>query len=450
MKFIWRTIYQILYILFLPYIANKDKKQFAKVMSFSDWLFAKLGKNNKFNNNSRIKDLQDKIIWIHGVSLGEINTAILLINNWLEKYPHHKILITTHTITGFSAATSFANKKEVNGKVIVALLTFDLPFALNNFINTYQPYTLILIESDLWPAVSWICKRHHLPFFIVNARVSPKSKKRINKFLKFQIDKLFEKPNLIIAQNQEYADCWRWLTNKVEIGGQIKYDISVPQEQLLLGEKFTAYLKNKTAKKILMFASTREGEEEIALNIWEKLSHTFHQKYNLVIIPRHPARVNEVAKIISEHKLSSQNRSQIDKLEYIDGNVWLGDSLGEMFAYYATADIVVIGGSLLPFGGQNPIEAFAIGVPVILGAHTYNFAKVREDAISKNAAVGITSLAGEDVINDIVSLIIKLEDDINITVQMKKNQKILIQNNQGAIAKTINILNNYLSDKLKA
>lgn len=447
MKLLWRSLYTLLYLWCLPLVIYNEKRRHYADISFWHWLQAKLGRN--FNKPE--KNITHRNIWIHAVSMGEVNTAILFIKKWLELNSNDFFVITTHTITGRKSAQSFVENPQYKNSCALVIPTFDFSFCVANFINNYHPQCLILTESDLWPAVSWVCQKKNLPFFIINARMSPKTAKRINKLITFGAHNLLESPQAIIAQNQEMANNWRWLINNqqnIHIGGQIKYDIEVSNEQLILGEKFSQYLKKNTNKKVLMFASTREGEEEIALKVWQKLGIDFQNKYFLAIVPRHPSRVEKVGELINQFDLQFLKRSQLENTAFDESNVcrvWIGDSIGEMFAYYKCADVVVIGGGLLPYGGQNPIEAFAVGVPTILGAHTYNFTKVRNDAINLSATLAINSVSTEAIINELCQLIKQIDTNPTLINNMINNQQKLIKNNQGAIVKTINIIKTQIS-----
>ena len=435
MKFCWRLIYQILYLLSIPYLAYQEKTKHFKSLSFKLWLKNKLGFSNFPNYQSQSR------IWVHGVSMGEINTGILFIKKWLDINPNHQIVFTTHTRTGRDSAIAFANNSTYKSKILVELAPFDLTSSVNNFIEQHKFMALILIESDLWPATSWVCNKRELPIYIINARMSPKTESKIQKFKKIGIQNLWDKPNLIIAQNPDQAIMWQQIGSKVVIGGQLKYDLEVPVNQIKLGDKFIKYLKQNSNKKVLLFASTREGEELIALKIWKALGIDFRKNFNLVIVPRHLSRVNQIVNLIKDfngQNFQSQLRSSMNDEFYQDQNIWIGDSLAEMFAYYQLADLVVIGGSLLSYGGQNPIEAFAIGVPLIFGPYTYNFTQVREEAIINNAAFGIDEK--DNLIAKAVNLIITISQDEKIQKNMIENQKKLIFKNQGSISKTIEIL----------
>lgn len=315
------------------------------------------------------------VIWLHTVSVGETRAAASLIHRLSENYPDHQLLLTHTTPTGRAAS-----KQLYSDKVMRVYLPYDYPFAVTRFLHHFQPRAGILLETEIWFNLIHHCHTGCTPLLLLNARLSEKSFKRYARFPRLTRLGLSE---LHAAAAQSDADAARLRTlgaEKISVMGNLKFDIAPPAAMLELGKLLRASCI--TERKIFLAASTREGEEELIL---DALSHTKIINLLTVIVPRHPQRFDEVAALIERHGLRMQRRSA-NTLIAADTQVLLGDSMGEMFAYYAACDVAFIGGSLLPFGAQNLIEACAVGKPVLIGPHTYNFAQATELAIAGGAA----------------------------------------------------------------
>jgi 3-deoxy-D-manno-octulosonic-acid transferase len=245
------------------------------------------------------------------------------------------------------------------------------------------------METEAWPTVVFYCAEIGLPLFLVNARLSERSARRVNWFGKAGRS-LFQAFAGILAQTEFDAQRYRSLgVKKVEIVGNLKFDVPLDPSLVQQGKSWKQELHGRR-RLMVCAASTRDGEEVIILKAWKDLllKYAFEIAPLLCIVPRHPERFSDVANQIHEAGLKFRRRTEwggapqgITDLEVI-----LGDSMGEMPMYYSAADLVVMGGSLLPFGGQNLIEACAAGCPVLLGQHTYNFQQAALDAIQIGAA----------------------------------------------------------------
>ncbi len=312
-------------------------------------------------------------IWIHAVSVGETRAAQPLIAALRERYPSHRILLTQMTPTGRQTGI------ELFGDSIARVyLPYDFPSAINRFLDHWQPVFGLIMETELWPNLISACHQRGLPLMLVNGRLSEKSARRYARFAALSHGAL---ANLAGVAAQTETDAQRLASlgaKKVVITGNLKFDITPPAEQLALGAHFRQLLGRR---KVLLCASTRDGEEAHILTAWH---HAALQDTLLVIVPRHPQRVESVANLISAHGFKLQRRSSGLPLD-ADTQVWLGDSMGEMFAYYAACDVAFVGGSLIDHGGQNLIEPCAVGVPVLIGPSTFNFARAADDAVAAGA-----------------------------------------------------------------
>lgn len=318
------------------------------------------------------------VIWLHTVSVGETRAAATLVRGLRERYPDHQLLLTHTTPTGRAASEQLYGED-----VIRVYLPYDYPFAVQRFLHHFRPRVGVLLETEIWFNLIHACHSLHMPLLLLNARLSEKSAKGYSRFPELTRAGLHEL-HLIAAQTEDDALRLASLANRaVPVMGNLKFDIVPPAATLELGRQFRTRFGEQ--RPVFLAASTREGEEELLLNALQTLDI---ENLLVVIVPRHPQRFDEVAALIESHGFKMQRRS-INESVAADTKVVLGDSMGEMFAYYAACDIAFIGGSLLPFGAQNLIEASAVGKPVLIGPHTYNFAQASEQAVTRGAAMQV-------------------------------------------------------------
>ena len=329
-------------------------------------------------------------LWVHAVSVGETRAAEPLIDALLAAYPDSRIVLTHMTPTG--RATGRALFARHGARLVQAYLPYDIPFMVRRFIAHFAPRICILMETEVWPNLIAACGER-VPVALVNARLSARSLRRGQRFGGLMSDAA-RALALVAAQTEADADRVRSLgAPRVEVTGSIKFDVVAPEAALATG----AWLREQIgARPVLLCASTGEGEEALILEacsaLWDIPGNVL-----LVIVPRHPQRFDEVEALVAARGLALQRRSTLKESEAAGGagvalvspttRVLLGDSMGEMFAYYQACDVAFIGGSLLPLGGQNLIEACALGKPVLVGPHTFNFALATEQAVDAGAAL---------------------------------------------------------------
>lgn len=321
----------------------------------------------------------EKVIWVHAVSVGETRAAQPLIAGLQAKWPDHSILLTGMTPTGREAGL------QVYGdRVIQAYLPYDYPGAVSRFFRHFSPAFGVLMETEIWPNLLAGAQTAKVPVMLANARLSARSARGYAK-LGALVRPAFRALSGVASQTQGDADRLRALgAELVEVCGNLKFDVTPAAEQVLLGQQWRAAVG---ARPVWLAASTREGEEALIIAAWQQMAERGDAL--LVVIPRHPQRFDAVASLLEESGLVVTRRSQ--GLPGAASQVWLGDSMGEMAAYYSMADLAFIGGSLLPLGGQNLIEAAACECPVLVGPHTFNFLQATEDAIATGAAQRVDS-----------------------------------------------------------
>lgn len=322
------------------------------------------------------------VIWVHAVSVGETRAAEPLVDALLQAYPDHTILLTHMTPTG--RATGQALFATYAPRVVQCYLPYDIVPLVKRFLDHFAPRLCVLIETEVWPNVMAQCVRHQVPVALVNARLSERSLAKGKRMASLITDAA---QALACVAAQTAADAHRLEqlgARNVQITGSIKFDVAPPADALIAG---AALRRHFGARPLLLCASTRDGEEELIL---DALGSINLGDALLIIVPRHPQRFGEVARLIGNRGITLVRRSTLDEMKPpSDVQVLLGDSMGEMFAYYAACDVAFIGGSLLPLGGQNLIEACALGKPVLLGPHTFNFNLISDDAIAAGAAMRV-------------------------------------------------------------
>ncbi len=318
-------------------------------------------------------------IWVHAVSVGETRAALPIIEALALRYPHHRILLTHMTPTGRATGQAL-----LGDRVERAWLPYDMGFAVRGFVARFRPELGIVLETEIWPRLLEECRGAGVPVVLANARLSARSERR---YARFPGLTRWALANLAGIAAQTAADARRFVAlgaGSVAVTGNVKFDLAVPRESRERGREFRALFGAQ--RRIWVAGSTREGEEALLLDALA--AEPPPPEVLLVIVPRHPQRFDEVAALARARGFATARRSDARPVDPAV-RVLIGDSMGEMLAYYEAADVVLMGGSLLPFGGQNLIEACALGRPVIVGPHTYNFEEASESAIAAGAALRV-------------------------------------------------------------
>ncbi len=340
-------------------------------------------------------------IWVHAVSLGEVRAAQPFVQALLDQ--GETVLLTHMTATGRAEAARLFAEAIARGRLLQEWLPYDFPCAVRGFFTHYRPLVGVMIEREIWPNVIAVARQRNVPMMLASARFSDHSLRqtlRIGRVMR----EAYESLDMIYAQTLEDAQRLEQTgAVAVRVSGNFKFDMQLPESEIARGRAFAA----AQPRKMLTIASTREGEDELfiqAIAQQFKRARTQGQELSanvlFCIVPRHPQRFDYVASLLEKAGLPYTRRSQ-----FTDGGgtassslrlcaqsaVLLGDSLGEMPRYYGASQVAIVAGSFLPLGGQNLIEACAIGVPVIVGPHTHNFEQAAQDAIAEGAALRAAS-----------------------------------------------------------
>ncbi|WP_208281294.1 lipid IV(A) 3-deoxy-D-manno-octulosonic acid transferase [Massilia oculi] len=376
-------------------------------------------------------------IMVHAVSVGETRAAEPVVDALLAAYPDCRILLTHMTPTGRATGKSlFAHHGE---RVVQSYLPYDTGVMTRRFLRRHRPRACILMETEVWPNLIHACRQLEVPIVLANARLSEKSLKRGRKAGAVMLEAA-RGFTLVAAQTELDAERIRSLgAPNVVVTGSVKFDVTPPPAALEKGDWLRSRIRSGGPERpVFLCASTREGEEALILDAWQRMPGKPAGAL-LAIVPRHPQRFDEVASLASARGFTLARRSQLDLDHGVDGaDVLLGDSMGEMFAYYAACDCAYIGGSLLPLGGQNLIEACALGKPVLVGEHTFNFLDATNEAVVDGAALRASSA------DALVAAAVRLLDDGAARVVMGEKALAFARRHRGATLRTVELVQRHI------
>lgn len=373
------------------------------------------------------------IIWVHAVSVGETIAAQPLIEALISQYPSHKILVTTTTPTGSDRVKSL-----FGDRVEHVYFPYDLLEIVSRFIKRVKPQLLVVIETEIWPNLYAACHKNNIPLALVNARLSQRSTDKYLK-IKFLVAETLGYIKLIAVRSSADKERFKVLgasDAQLSVAGNIKFDFKVSKKQLEQGKQWRKQLQHN--KQVWVAASTHAGEDERILAIYKSLQEQFPTLL-LVLIPRHPERFDDVFQLctaLESENIKTVRHSQRDDYQNIHTNIILGDSMGEMQSWFATADVVFMGGSLVETGGHNPLEATAQGVLVVSGPHMFNF----DDIAEQLSEEGLLSICESDKkLEETISRFLNQQVD---QVSFEKKAQYFMQQHRGVTARLIKLLIN--------
>lgn len=374
-----------------------------------------------------------KGVVIHAASVGEVIAATPLIKAIGKQYPDLPLIVTTVTPTGSDRVMS-----AFGDSVSHFYLPYDLPDAVERFLNFIDPKMMIVIETELWPNLIRKVHLRNIPFVIANARLSPRSAKRYGWFKRSMKDML-NQIALILAQDEVSKDRYLALgydPAKMVNTGNLKFDLEITDElhQSVLNAKVGLNLQHRL---IWIAGSTHEGEEKLVLDAHKLLLERYPDLV-LILVPRHPERFNLVETLIEKSELNYVKRS-LNQPFKPSTQVMLGDTMGEMMLLYGLSDIAFVGGSLVKHGGHNPLEPIAFKLPVISGLFTYNFPEVFEKLREVKGVLEIESSV--EALAESVRLLL---EQPNIGQGIAQSGFSVLQENQGALKRHLELLSPYL------
>jgi 3-deoxy-D-manno-octulosonic-acid transferase len=320
-------------------------------------------------------------VWIHAVSLGETRAAAVLVSALRERRPGMRLLLTHGTATGRAEGARLLREGDLQ-----VWQPWDTPGAVRRFLAQHRPAVGVLMETEIWPWLIAASAQAGVPLALANARLSEKSLQGAQRVP--LLPPAYAALKAAYAQTEADAARLRQAGAPVAgVFGNLKFDAAPDAAQLAQGRQW----RERTGRRIALFASSREGEEEALLQLL-RTQPALADGLQWLIVPRHPQRFDAVAALVQTHGFAVSRRSAWIDGPPAPGAVWLGDSLGEMALYYGLADLALLGGSFEQLGGQNLIEAAACGCPVVMGPHTFNFAEASALAEQAGAALRVADL----------------------------------------------------------
>lgn len=424
-----RLLYSLAWSLALPFVILRLWLRGKQEPGYRQHIMERLGWFQPSKQN------QTRYIWVHAVSAGETRAAEPIVRALLKSYPEHHILLTHMTPIGRSTGQSlFAN---VADRVTQAFVPYDINWMIRRFLRHFSPRICILIETEVWPNLIAQCKAASIPVTLVNARLSERSLRKAQRLSALMLPAA-QAIDYVAAQSGPDAERLRALgVNNWCITGNMKFDVTPPPLMAERGAKLRAYFGERP---VFICASTREGEEPLILDAFTQLNLP---RALLIITPRHPQRFDQVAAMLDQLNLRFVRRSTLDLDQDelpipADTQVVLGDSMGEMYMYYAASDLAFVGGSLVSLGGHNLIEAFAMSRPVLTGPHTFNFSEITEQAITAECAQRANDA------HDVMQRAQVLLDDQATRAQMGRQAHAFFLQHQGATDRTMRAIAPYI------
>jgi len=381
----------------------------------------------------------EKTIWVHAVSVGEVMAAKPLLDELHKEFPNKKIVISTVTKTGNRIARNIAKPSD-----IVIYFPLDLNLVVRSIVSKINPEIFILLETEIWPNTIRIISGRGIPIIIVNGRISPRSFERY-KFVKPFLKEILKRINMFCMQSP--LDAARIVElgapkYKVRTTGNMKFDASLVKELFSEREMLIKKAFNLTdGQKLVVAGSTHKGEESVFLRTFKTLKEAF-PKTRLLIAPRHIDRTHEIESLAREHGFKPARLSQLSIADMgTNSDLLILDTLGDLKTAYSLADLVFVGGSLVPGGGHNMIEPASFSKPILFGPHTFNFQDIADLFVIKGAAVQV---------NNEKELIVSLRNlllDSHESIAMGHRAKRLVEENSGATVRNMAFINELLIRK---
>ncbi|MCX5635394.1 MAG: 3-deoxy-D-manno-octulosonic acid transferase, partial [Planctomycetota bacterium] len=404
----------------------------------------RIGWGNRLGRIRR-KNPDKKCIWIHAVSVGEVNAARTIIDKLLNKFPEFEIVVSTTTDTGYARA-----KAIFGDSLTVIFFPLDFSWIMRQAFERIQPALCLLMELEVWPNFVHIAKELNIPVVVVNGRISDRSFSRY-KLIRPIAKKIFSQLSLILAQTEEYAGRFREISSldsEVIVTGSLKYDTAQTDEKVEGADAVKTQL-GIGDEKLWVAGGTGIDEEKILLDVYRSLKQ--NDKFSdlrLVIVPRKPERFDEVAQLIEQFgfnlirysRIKSESReSAIERQATNDQSlIILGDTMGDLRKFYSLATIIFVGRSLVPMGGSDMMEAAALGKCTMFGPHAFNFKQAVEALLAGEGAIMVKD--GDELQTAMERCLL----EPGFAQKIADNGRSVIKKNQGATKKTIEQISKFL------
>ena len=369
-------------------------------------------------------------VWIHAVSVGEVQAASALVRALGSRYPQHPILVTTATPTGAQRVRDLFGDSARH-----AYLPYDLPGAVRRFLDRTTPLLAIVMEREIWPNLFRACSARRIPILIASARISDRSGRRHLRLAGLFRDAL-ARDVTIAAQTDADAERFRAIgvpAAAVHVTGNIKFDLEIPEDVRRAGAHIRAEFAHRP---VWVAGSTHEREEDIVLDAHERVRAARNDAL-LLLVPRHPNRFDAVKSWLRSRNVRFVLRSTREAVA-ADTSVLLVDTLGELLSFYSAANVAFVGGSLVPVGGHNLLEPAALNRPIIVGPHTFNAADIAQDFLARGAAVQVESAT------ELGAAVLDLLTNAARRDRMIASAHAILQVNRGALARLLTLIEKLL------
>jgi 3-deoxy-D-manno-octulosonic-acid transferase len=365
-------------------------------------------------------------IWVHAVSVGEVQAAAVLVRALRAQHPQRPLLVTTATPTGAQRVRALFGESAQH-----AYLPYDLPGAVRRFLDAARPAVAIVMEREIWPNLFAACNRRGIPIVLASARISERSAARHQRFAGLFRDAL--RNVTVAAQTQADADRYRAIgadPARVHVTGNVKFDLEAAPEVSEAGVALRA--AQFPGRPVWVAGSTHAGEEDIVLDAHEQVRKSSSDAL-LILVPRHPNRFEEVRAWLRSRRVEFAARSTGERVSGTTA-VLLADTLGELLMLYAAADIAFVGGSLVPIGGHNLLEPAALSRPIVMGPHNFNGADIAQMFVASGAAIEVTDAIG------LAATVLDLEAHPARRAELGARGRALLDSNRGALARLMQVI----------
>jgi 3-deoxy-D-manno-octulosonic-acid transferase len=431
LKYAFNLIYASVLLLLLPWIVWRVAVQKKNRRGWGEKLLGWVPK----------RDSTRPCIWIHGVSVGEINLLQPLVSQLQLSYPDHELTISTTTDTGFALA-----KKHFDRHVVFYCPT-DFSWAISNAIRRVRPNMIVLTELELWPNLIAIASKFSVPVALINGRMSLSSFHGYFRF-RWLAQRMLKKINLIAAQSVVCAERFRRLgapAARIHVTGNIKFDTAVGGRSLVETKRLSTLMRIRDDEVVFLAGSTQENEDLMAATVYRALAAR-GLDLRLILVPRHPERCGRLASLLNELHLpfvfrSGQNDANLPTATPSARPIVVVDVIGELSHWWGRANLGFVGGSTGKRGGQNMIEPAALGVPICFGPRTENFQSVVELLLERDGARVVHDR------DELERFIVDALADPDWAVEMGRRAQQLVYSQRGACQRTANLLGRFLRQR---